>query len=396
MSHPDAAELQSYRRRRLAEAELLALDRHLEGCPACRARLADPEAEAALARELGRDLDRALALPAHLSDDELDAFTDGQLSPEDADRARKHLADCPSCAALRDAQREAAGESAQAPADRWGRPRRARPGLAAALLAGAAAALLLLVLTPRPTPVTPASPDDGSAREAVRDGSRRYVREAHGWRGLGGLTQSEHEALESALSGAAVSTPDWLAGLRPAHAGLLGKADQSDFVLFEPVGTAVLEGRPRFTWSRPAAAREFVVTLVDARQEVVLTSPVLAETAWQPVSDLPPGEYAWQVAARTPGGQELLAPGPGQPEARLRVLPVDERGPLEEARRRHADRPLLLGLLLARAGAVVEARRELARAAAANPGNERLRRLAASLGETPVQAPSPTTEKAAQ
>ncbi len=286
--------------------------------------------------------------------------------------------------------------SAQAPADRWGRPRRARPGLAAVLLAGAAAAVLLLVLTPRPTPVTPASPDDGSAREAVRDGSRRYVREAHGWRGLGGLTQSEHEALESALSGGAVSTPDWLAGLRPVHAGLLGKADQSDFVLFEPVGTAVLEGRPRFTWSRPAAAREFVVTLVDARQEVVLTSPVLAETAWQPVSDLPPGEYAWQVAARTPGGQELLAPGPGQPEARLRVLPVDERGPLEEARRRHADRPLLLGLLLARAGAVVEARRELARAAAANPGNERLRRLAASLGETPVQAPSPTTEKAAQ
>lgn len=396
MSHPDAAELQSYRRRRLADAELLALDRHLEGCPACRARLADPEAEAALARELGRDLDRALAFPSHLSDDELDALVDGRLSAEDATRAWQHLADCPTCAALHEAQREAAGEIAQAPARRWGTPRRVRPGFAAALLASAAAALLLLVLTPRPTPVVPDGPDDGSALEVVRDGSRRYVREARGWQGLGGLTQSEHDALESALSGGGVSTPAWLAGLRPAHAGLLGQAERRGFALVEPVGTAVLEGRPRFTWSRPAAAREFVVTLVDARQEVVLTSPALAETAWQPGRDLPPGEYVWQVAARTAAGEELLAPGPGQPEARLRVLSPEDRAPLEEARRRHADRPLLLGLLLARAGAVAEARRELARAVAANPGHAQLRRLAASLGGGPDQPSSPTTEKAAQ
>jgi hypothetical protein len=390
VEHPSAAEIEAYARQALAPDRLRAVDGHLTACAPCRERLAAPPVEARLAGVLRRDLDRALAEPEHVDDERLDAWIDGRLAEDEVRRVEAHAAACEPCGRQVEALRAAAAEGATparlTPARRpaWRTP------LAAAALAAAGAALALLVRAPGrlPGPGPSVQPSAAArALEELADGSRRYARNAHGWEGLEGLADAERETLRAALDDGRVPAPDWLARLRPAHAGLLGAAPQERFRVESPVATGVAEAQPRFAWSPLPGARDYVVTVLDAELQSVAASRPLRATTWTPERPLRPGEYVWQVAAR--GAREEVAPGPGEPEARFRVLTEVERETAAQARARHAGEPLLLGLLLARAGLVDEAGRELARAAAANPESARLARLRAQLA-------SPTAEKAAQ
>jgi hypothetical protein len=89
----------------------------------------------------------------------------------------------------------------------------------------------------------------------------------------------------------------------------------------------------------------------------------LAATAWVPGVDLQRGAtYLWQVTAHTASG-DVTAPAPPQPEAKFMVVSGEAAALVTGQQARLADRPLQLGIVLARAGLVAEARAQLELAA---------------------------------
>ncbi|HEX8069517.1 MAG TPA: zf-HC2 domain-containing protein [Pyrinomonadaceae bacterium] len=99
--HITAETVESYRRRLLPAAALLAVQAHAAACAECRARLAGAvglnEAFAKMHAEFsGRDaLDDE---PAHLSHEQLAAFVDGSLDEVSSELTESHLAVCAECA----------------------------------------------------------------------------------------------------------------------------------------------------------------------------------------------------------------------------------------------------------------------------------------------------------
>jgi hypothetical protein len=88
----------------------------------------------------------------------------------------------------------------------------------------------------------------------------------------------------------------------------------------------------------------------------------------------------WQVRALR-GDEAIVAPAPPAPEARFRVLSQAEAARLADLRGRYADFHLVRGILLAQAGSLDEAERELASLVEANPGIAGAQRLLDSLRE---------------
>src|SRR5579863_9695215 len=85
--HLTTAQLDAYRRRTLAPADLLAVDRHLSACDECREELAQPGAMA------WRVLESSLR-SKHLTHEQLANYADGKLESEEA---RCHLEQCAAC-----------------------------------------------------------------------------------------------------------------------------------------------------------------------------------------------------------------------------------------------------------------------------------------------------------
>jgi hypothetical protein len=77
----------------------------------------------------------------------------------------------------------------------------------------------------------------------------------------------------------------------------------------------------------------------------------------------------------TRAGEDIVAPAPPAPEATFHVLSGDDAARLADLRRRYENFHLVLGVLLAQAGALDEAERELESLAAANSGAAEPQRL---------------------
>jgi hypothetical protein len=126
-----------------------------------------------------------------------------------------------------------------------------------------------------------------------------------------------------------------------------------------PVGTAVIEARPQFSWTAPTGAMtgatRYSVTVFDERFREVTKSGSLKTTTWTPRQNLPRGRVlAWQVTAVTRDGT-AISPAPPQPEARFVVLDAATVARLAKERARLATEPIALGLVLAKAGLFAEA-----------------------------------------
>ena len=86
-----------------------------------------------------------------------------------------------------------------------------------------------------------------------------------------------------------------------------------------------------------------------------------------PATPLAPGAVlAWQVTA-TKNGVEITTPSAPDPQARFTVLDRAEADAVARAKASYAGSHLALGVLLARAGLLDEARTELQALAGANP-----------------------------
>lgn len=422
--HLSSAQVENYRRRKLAPAELLGVDDHLAECAECR-RLVESALDSdavALYAELAADA----AVGTHPSFDESAAYVDGLLGGEERWVIEDHFASCAQCAPLVADLRAFRNEVA------WDLDREYRPQTTA-LPAGwptrikavlpkpfskipiwvyaAAPALLLLALVwlmawratpneraPRvadvsptltPTPsidiasTAPPKPETAPAIVKLNDGGSSLTLDAKG--GLAGVDQwpSDYPRLaREALTAQRVEKSPLLARLSRPESSLMGGDDEGrSFAVIEPVGKVALTERPTFRWSSLSGASGYVVEVYDARFKQVLSSPLLTSVSWTPPPLARGQVYTWQVRAIR-DGQEFIAPRAPAPQAKFRILDQATANEIARARRDFPSSHLLLGLLYARAALVTEAEQEFRKLQQANPDSEVARKLLASVSGT--------------
>ncbi|MCU1235443.1 MAG: hypothetical protein JWP63_3410, partial [Candidatus Solibacter sp.] len=190
------------------------------------------------------------------------------------------------------------------------------------------------------------------------------------------LSPDQQAAIQLALGTHTFEHAAVLDGLIARRSVLLGApGEQKSFAINAPLGTVVLTDRPAFRWEMVAGAGSYVVAVFDDRFQKITESPAVTTTEWTPDQPLARGRiYNWQVTAHI-GGRTLRSPVPPAPEARFQVAGADSALALENARREHPANHLLLAVLMAKAGALDDASRELDALAASDPANaESLRR----------------------
>ena len=309
----------------------------------------------------------------HPTESELEGYAKGVLSAGDLLRIDDHLASCPECrrraadaldaaprlaAVVTAMKHELATEEKVVSAFRRTSP----------YWALAAAAMLVVVADIIWGTRTPPSPEPSPA-SAARASVDRF-------------SASERAAVDAAVSTGELSRAPELAQLRPAAGVLMGSQAQTfAFGPTFPVGIVIDADRPRLEWSPADNASAYRVAVFDENFNRVASSPWIKETWWTVDAPLPRGNaYVWQITARV-GGREIVAPAPPQPESRFKVTSMEQSAQLAELRRRAGDSHLALAILLAEAGVLDEAERELSLARSANPESSAVRRLQQSLAD---------------
>lgn len=279
--------------------------------------------------------DPTIALPAeHLTYDEIEAYVDGRADEDDRAIVAEHLAQCARCREevthLQDVHDDVVAERSSA---RFSRRRR---------LLAVAAALVLAVLGAW---VWFAGRGDGDPkREANRPQQPRAVPGAP-------APQRKPEAVHTLL----LKKPPIVATLVRGE-GVLRGTTGAAFALLAPVGTVVLEERPRFRWTATPDAASYDVVVAD-RSGNVAAAGSSRTTEWRAEAPLARGRtYTWQVTAQLADGTTVVAPAPDAPEALFHVAANVEPLPAD---------PLARGVALANLGALDDA--ESALSASADP-----------------------------
>ena len=194
------------------------------------------------------------------------------------------------------------------------------------------------------------------------------------------LTPGEQDRVKRVIAAGRINLPDQVSALtsseptRPKSSG-----PGPLFSLISPVGTAVLASRPQFTWS-DAGAEAYTVTVFDESLNEVARSARVGGTSWTSTIELPRGGvYRWQVTAHR-GDRNETEPRPPHPDAKFIVLDAAAVARVEAVQARLSHEPLALGILLAEAGLVSEARVDLTRAVKVPSTSAAARRLLESLG----------------
>jgi hypothetical protein len=358
--HLSDADLDAFRRRAPDPNVLIELDRHLADCADCRARLRSQSAASGTVAWLQHEISEAGG-GGHLNYDDVRALAEGHSVPD----AARHAAGCPSCRAEVEDLRAAIGQV----------PRRRRWywAVAAAILLAVASPLIWKSWhSPANAEFTARVQDDGGTVALDRKG-KLHTSSA--------LAPADAAAVAEALRTGRLTTPEVVLELNRQKERLLGSGGTSarTFTLREPVGEAVLTGRPRFTWDRLEGAATYRVRVYDEEFRRLAESPPVSATEWTADRDLDAGHmYSWTVTADV-GGQEIRAPLPPAPEAKFAVPSGGALAHIAEARRLHPEAHLLLASLYAGAGAWKQARAELEALSRTNPDSAVVRGLEASL-----------------
>jgi hypothetical protein len=210
--------------------------------------------------------------------------------------------------------------------------------------------------------------------------------------GLGGLATLAPDAqsrVRAVLDGGDLTLPAdiaALAGPRDPQAGTTAPA----FRVIAPDGIAVATDRPTFAWEPVDGGNDYWVAIANdlgrpIGPPIEARGPVLVL-----LTALPRGrDYTWQVSA-TRGTLRLTAPSP---PARFRVLDQATADRLTTFERAHPESHLLLGILYAQAGAVLEALEHFHKVPPEDPQAAVARRAVARLTPrlAPPATPSPRT-----
>ena len=158
------------------------------------------------------------------------------------------------------------------------------------------------------------------------------------------LTEEEQGRVTRALASGRLELPANMAVLRGHPASPSA-----------PVGTAVVEARPQFSWTTVAGATRYSVRIFDERFREVAKSGSLKSPTWTPSRDLPRGRVLeWRITASSKGGT-VISPTPPVPEARFFVLDAATVATMAKQRARLSTEPIALGLTLAKVGLFAEA-----------------------------------------
>ncbi len=158
------------------------------------------------------------------------------------------------------------------------------------------------------------------------------------------------------------------------------RGGEKPFALLSPVATLVRDRRPVFRWDPLAGATHSAVVLIDETDGTQVESGKVTASSWTPPEPLEPGHrYQWVVRAFRGDDQLGVAPQPPAPVARFQVMDGPQVAALESELRSQGDSPLLRGLVLARAGVLLEAEAELEKLVAANPRSPVARNLLESV-----------------
>ena len=373
--HPDSDVLRAFRQHRLAGAAVAEVARHVGQCGQC----AKAEASA------GRTALEALAGPEpHLSDEELDVLVDQRGS-------HPHLEICAMCRAEVEDLRRFEWSGGLQPAES-SRPANAgrytwliAATIAFAVVALSTIALLLRRTTPNAVPMTVSNPPAPAAPAAVTppaprvvaslvDGAGRIaLREDGTIAGVALGSPRDAEEARAALSGRAISIPTFIAAMPGAVRGGAASADPLRAVA--PFRSAVMEPRPRFSWTPVRGARSYRVAVFDADYEEIARSEALTRTSWTPPKPLPAGvALSWHVVADT-GADEISSAGSDRAEAVFRVLTPKEAAEVEQGVAGYRDSHLMRGLLYSRRGLLHDAEREFRALAQQNPDSPIARAL---------------------
>jgi hypothetical protein len=338
-AHLTDEQLERYRARSLAAAELLEASAHLADCEACRTRVASlAELRSAI------DSIRAGLTVQHPTYDEMAAHIDGHES----DFVESHVRECAPCAAdlheLRRLQEEIAAGQVKRRSWRFRLP---VPIFAVAAAAAAALVVAVLLIPRKPheiariVPVAPAKPTGSKVP------------------GLDSLAAADRARIEQALAAGRIEPPAVLAQLTGKRGVLLGSSPQEPAIeLIAPLGTVVESQRPLFQWKR-LGGTEFQVSVYDAAFNLAVASGWIRASNWQPPRELRRGErYQWQVKVRR-NGEEFTFPTPPDPEARFHVLSAAEEEDIARLRSKLPDSHLVLGIRYAQFGLLDDAEREL-------------------------------------
>jgi anti-sigma factor RsiW len=419
--HLSPAQLQNWRRSRLKPEELLRADDHLAQCPECRRHLETELNNSAFALYAGLAKDAPVG--THPAFEQYAAYVDGLMTGEERQTIVDHLSSCALCAPVEadlrafrneianDLNREYRSET-RAVAGGW--RTRIKNALPEPLLKipiwvyAAAPALLLFVLawwiawrsspkdapprvavtSPTPTPsssVIPASPAPPTPEAAnvlvkLKDGDLSLTLDSNG--ALTGVDQwpREYQLLaRQALMNQRIEKSSLLAGLsRPGSSLMGGETVAKRFSAIEPAGKVTLTDRPTFHWSSLNGATGYLVEVYNAQFKLVASSPSLTSLNWTSTPLARGQVYLWQVKAMASDGQEYIAPRPPAPQVKFRILDQASNNEIAAARRDHASN-LLMGLLYARAGLIVEAEQEFRALQKANPDSEVSRKLLSSV-----------------
>jgi hypothetical protein len=345
-AHLTDEQIQCYRDRSLAAADLLEASAHLADCEACRTRVASlAELRSAI------DSIRAGLTIQHPTYDEMAAHVDGHES----DFVESHVRECEPCAAdLHELQRLQEEIAAGQVKRRSWRFRLPVPIFAVAATAAAALVVAVLLIPRKPneiarvqTPTPPKSADNKIA-------------------GLDLLAAADRVPVEQTLASGRIEPPAVLAQLTGKRGVLLGSSPEAPAIeLIAPLGTVVESQRPVFRWMA-RKGDSYLMSVYDTAFNVVASIRVqvggmISETTaeWQPQHDLRRGErYQWQVKVRR-NGKEFTVPAPPQPEARFQVLGAAEEEDIARLRSQVPDSHLVLGIRYVQVGLLDDAAREL-------------------------------------
>ncbi len=316
------------------------------------------------------------------SPDDLAAYVDGALRASEREVVELALADD---AALRQEVADLMALRAALAAPARLTPLRASVGLALAACVVAGVTALWLSRTWRPSEsASNATPVLPSPLFSLRDAGGPLSLRADGSLGgapLDGLPADVRARVAAALRRGQAQVPASVGALRGRRLTLMGGPSDAagPFALLLPIATVVRSDRPSFAWRAHPQARAYVVSIYDDELNPRASSAELGGTTWTCPVALPRGRvFVWQVAALTPSGR-VIAPRPPLPDARFTVLGAGEAAALEASLRAAPGSHLAAGVLLAEAGVLDEAERELRALAAANPGRSEVQNLLAGL-----------------
>jgi hypothetical protein len=366
--HPDSDTLLAFREHRISGPAVADVALHIERCAEC-ATAGLSAAKTALQAFVSSN--------GHLSDDEIDVLIDQRGH-------HPHLDECAMCRAeVEDLRRFDAGSEPIPFPKRTARRWLIAAAIAFAVLGLSAIAFFVRRTTPDANPVIASKPASvtspaPAAVASLADGAGKIALLEDGT--IAGVTlrsPRDGDDARAVLSGHSIPIPTFIAAMPGAVRG--GIASAHPLRAIEPFRSAVIEPRPRFSWTAIPGAQNYRVEIFDSAYEEITRSEPLHGTSWTPSKPLPAGiDLSWHVVAGT-GSTEMSSAGSDRAEAVFRVLTPEESAEVETSAAHYQGSHLFRGLLYSRHGLLHDAEREYRLLAEQNPDSPVARKLIASV-----------------